>query len=276
LLPETYPDVDEVVRVLCLTEWLLLQRLKLFDVVWDLHANGRLCPHCAIPQIKQDLAIDQENYYDHGTLLEVQCDSAGIPRCNDGPAITPPRDVVDIVDGLGLPSRFIAIHCTSSDPVRDWPEYKWRKLIDYMCGMLALSVVEVGSKQLVTPHDTDFQRSLCGKLTMTETAEVLRRADLFIGVDSGPAHLANAVATPGVILLGKYRRFWNYMPYNGAFAMATHADMVRADGPAADIPVDAVLQIVINRLANAALQGLNSGTPQVRFGPETDLVAARQ
>lgn len=52
VLPEHYPEVDHVVVVRCLTEWMLLQRVRLFDVVWDLHADARMCPQCSIPQIK--------------------------------------------------------------------------------------------------------------------------------------------------------------------------------------------------------------------------------
>lgn len=42
-------------------------------------------------------------------------------------------------------------------------------------------------------------------LPLREVAEVIRRADLFIGTDSGPCHLADAVGTPGVILYAPHR-----------------------------------------------------------------------
>ena len=37
-------------------------------------------------------------------------------------------------------------------------------------------------------------------LPLPEAAELIRRADLFCGTDSGPAHLADAVGTPGAII----------------------------------------------------------------------------
>ena len=59
---------------------------------------------------------------------------------------------------------------------------------------------------------------MAGMLSILETAEVIRRAELFVGIDSGPAHLANAVATPGVILIGQYNAFKRFMPYSGLYA----------------------------------------------------------
>jgi ADP-heptose:LPS heptosyltransferase len=42
--------------------------------------------------------------------------------------------------------------------------------------------------------------------------EIIRHAVLFIGVDSGFAHVANALAIPSVLLLGRYRNFDSYLP----------------------------------------------------------------
>jgi ADP-heptose:LPS heptosyltransferase len=44
--------------------------------------------------------------------------------------------------------------------------------------------------------------NLAGKTTLRETAALLSRARLFIGNDSGPAHLAAAVGVPVVVLSG--------------------------------------------------------------------------
>lgn len=42
-------------------------------------------------------------------------------------------------------------------------------------------------------------------LGLPEAAELIRRADLFAGTDSGPAHLADAVGTPGAIIYAPHR-----------------------------------------------------------------------
>jgi ADP-heptose:LPS heptosyltransferase len=249
-LPSSYPEIDHVVIVRCLTEWMLLQRLRLFDVVWDLHINGRMCPRCCIPQDKPGTLPEQRNYFDYGSLLDVQCCSAGLPKLTDGPVLTPPPAAAAAVDSVALSPRFIAIHCISNEPCKDWPASKWETLIArILAADPTASVVEVGLRPLLVPQDHTRHRSLCGTLSLLEMAEVIRRAALFIGIDSGPAHLANAVGTQGVVLLGSYRSFRCYTPYSGGYASGETADIVRADGPVAGLPVEPVLAAVAARLA---------------------------
>lgn len=248
-LPDSYPEVDRVVIVGCLTEWILLQCLGLFDLVWDLHINGRVCPYCSIPQVKPGVLPNEQNYYDYGNLLDVQCQAAGLPKLTDGPVIASPPAAVATVNVLALPSRFIVIHCASNDPRRDWPVDKWRELLNrILAADHTVTIVEVGLRPLCVQRDGARQRALCGTLTLLETAEVIRRADLFIGIDSGPAHLANAVATPGVILLGTYAGFRSYMPYSGGYETGQAADIIRTDGPVAGLRVEAVFAAVMARL----------------------------
>jgi ADP-heptose:LPS heptosyltransferase len=45
-------------------------------------------------------------------------------------------------------------------------------------------------------------RNLAGKTSVRELAAVIEKLDLFLSVDSGPAHLAAAVGTPLVVLWG--------------------------------------------------------------------------
>jgi len=92
-------------------------------------------------------------------------------------------------------------------------------------------------------------------LPLPEAAELIRRADLFCGTDSGPAHLADAVGTPGAIIYAPHKHIaaqlskWkpegcNYLAFTPANDCATcgrhpcPADAARAC--AADIAVEKV------------------------------------
>jgi heptosyltransferase III len=55
--------------------------------------------------------------------------------------------------------------------------------------------------------------NLCGKLSPRESAAVLERAQLFIGHDSGPGHLAAAVRTPCVSVFGSHCLPGVWFPY---------------------------------------------------------------
>jgi len=57
-----------------------------------------------------------------------------------------------------------------------------------------------------------------GRLRFAQTADLLRRAALFVGPDTATTHLAAACATPTVALFGPTDpRLWGPMPKNGLF-----------------------------------------------------------
>ena len=248
---DNYPSVNEVITVECLTEWLLLWSLKSDkEIVWDLHLSNRVCPHCNIGFQKSGLAasLTYKTYYNYGNLLAVNCLSAGLSILTDAPTLSPPGQTINKVNRLELPEAFIAIHCKSNDTRRDWRKEKWRGLVSWITTDLGLSVVEIGSEPFIVQANDDRTKSLCGMLSIIETAEVLKRASLFIGIDSGPAHLANAVGTPGVILLGNHGPFRKYVPYSGNYADGTGAELIQWDDLPEAIPLDRVIASVSIRL----------------------------
>lgn len=247
-LIQSYASVDRVITVGCLTEWMLLWRRGLTDVVWDLHVRDRVCNICGIPLMKHREIPDIGNYFLFGNILEVQCLCAGLPKLAAGPRIDPPTGAKAAIDAIRLPRRFVAIHCRSNDPRKDWPADRWRSLVGRILTSWDIDVVELGLQPVVATSIGGRCHDLCGSLSILETAEVIRRAALFVGIDSGLAHLANALGIPGVILLGEYLGFQQYMPFGGAYRCEQAADMVRAAGPAADLAVEAVFDKIGRRL----------------------------
>ncbi len=249
-VPAGFATIDAVVKVNCLTEWLLLRAAGTGHPAWDLHINQRYCPRCQIPVHKTGPAgtLDSASYYGHGNLLAVECLSAGIPILTDGPELPFDASASAAIDRLGLPERFIAVHCASNEASRDWPKENWRALVGQLLQEPGIAVVEVGIRPVAIEHNDGAQQNLCGQLSIQQTAEVLRRAALFIGIDSGPAHLANAVGVPGIILLGLYKGFTDYMPYSGGYENGENATIVRTNGPMNTLPVTDVLAAVHQRL----------------------------
>ena len=187
-------------------------------------------------------------------MLEIFAKTAGLAESfadavmagfDDAPRVHPTAADAAAVNLLDLPHRFVAVHGRSNQDVRDWRDEKWR----HLAGLLAadgVPVVEVGVAA-VLPGARGVT-DLCGRLSILQTAEVLRRAAAFVGIDSGPAHLANAAGAPGVILLGRYRGYDRYLPYSGRYADESHADVIHCDGPAAEIPVGHVHDLLRRRL----------------------------
>jgi len=247
-LVENNPNVDGVMIVDCLTEWILLRKSRVLGEFIDLHPKERLCAVCGmtLKKTEGDPAIDVYNYYNHGNLLQAFTRSAGLTSFEiSGPQLHVPVSAVKAVDSLHLPEKFAVFHARSSTVARDWDDGKWAVLLEKIRNRHGIFTIEIGLSA-AAPSASSLYRSLCGQISLIELAEVIRRATVFIGVDSGPAHIANAVGTPGVILLGSYLSFRRYLPYSGGYADGSRAKLVYVDGPVKNITVESVYDAVTN------------------------------
>ena len=71
---------------------------------------------------------------------------------------------------------------------------------------------DVPLSEALTLHDR--LRDWTGTLTVTQTTALLERADLFIGADSGPAHLAASAGTLSIILFSGTNRPRQWRPWS--------------------------------------------------------------
>jgi ADP-heptose:LPS heptosyltransferase len=130
--------------------------------------------------------------------IEVYARLAGVPVPADRPRLELiGRALPDSIARPAGPGPLVAVSPGASWPIKRWPMAHWRDL----CAALrerGVRVVELG-------HGDDCIGgipSLMNRTTVQEAACVLRRADLFIGCDSGLMHLALAVDTPVLALFG--------------------------------------------------------------------------
>ena len=105
-------------------------------------------------------------------------------------------------------------------PNKDWPDYSWIAL----AGRLAQfgSVIEIGGAGAALPElPSRNYLDLRGRTSLEEMVAALAAADLYVGPDSGPMHVAAAVATPSVVIYGGYNVPENTLyPGNVALAMS--------------------------------------------------------
>jgi heptosyltransferase III len=244
-LIENNPHIGGTLVVHCLTERLLLANSGLFDEVFDLHFSDRYCSLCRRPLRKPegDSNINLTNYFHKGSLLSAMSQSTGLPALDDQPMVYIPESAARKVDSLNLPKEFVVINCTSNAPEKGWPREKWELLLGRIKETLGLPVFEVGTATFID-GPVNLSKSLCGKLSILESAEVIRRAKLFVGIDSGPAHLANAVGTPGVIIIGSHLGFKRYLPFSGAYGKGERSAIVYREGSVADVPPEQVFSEV--------------------------------
>jgi heptosyltransferase III len=258
-LIDSNPYIDMTLVVHCLSERLMLENTRLFEETIDLHFSDRYCSLCRMPLKKKgDSRIGLTTYFNHGGILSSFLKSAGLPPLDETPQVYVPVAAAQHVDSLDLPERFIVINCTSNNIEKGWPAEKWTELIGKIAVDYDLPVVEVGIAPLPFRNGSPKYIDLCGKRSILESAEVIRRAELFVGIDSGPAHLANAVNTYGIILLGHYLGFEKYMPYSGSYRSGGNAEIIYEDGPVANISVERVFETVHRHLDRNHFKACNA------------------
>jgi heptosyltransferase III len=242
------PNVQKVFFVNCLTTWIKIYRNYKFDKVYDLHFNGRSCKICQIPLFKSNSndLINGTNYFNYGGLLKAVCLHNKIEISDHYPQLYVPGNILTKSDRLIPTEPFIAIHCKSNEAIKDWENEKWEGLVDQLINDFNYHIVELGSHSNIKYLSGNFH-SQCGKISLLETASIIKSASIFIGIDSGPAHMANALGTPGIILLGEYNfGMKNYNPFSGNYSFSKNARLIYSNDFVRNITVEAVINRVMS------------------------------
>lgn len=173
----------------------------------------------AIPYIQSFISFPFESNV-HSTVNNLRLAGANIkipePRSVD--LNLPESNNQDVLQFLeGLPAPIIGLHpgygpphrkATSSKKNRGWPPKSFISLGQALQN-LGASIVLTGSSEdgpdcqrIARALDRSRTRVLAGQTTLPQLAGLIRRLQLFVSVDSGPAHLCAAVATPLIVLWG--------------------------------------------------------------------------
>lgn len=239
-----HPDLHAWLGVTCLTEWMLLKSLFWFLPRTDLHIDGRVCSWFGLRiRNPNPSPVTMDNYYDHGNLLRVLSLSAGLEGIDEAPFFhfgetTPVEHDLAALDG-----PYAVFHCRANQEDRNWPASGFERLARFLVQETPLSVIEVGLAP-VLPIGQPRVHSFCGRYRLDQYGYLIGRSSLFVGVDSGFAHVANAVGVFGVILLGHYRQYEHYMPYSGRYGRGENCLLLRHSGPVRDLDVDDVIRAV--------------------------------
>jgi len=129
-------------------------------------------------------------------------------RCRprfDAPAIGVRESEIGVrKSGIG---GLVVLHVGAGTPAKQWPAAYWRELLGRIIVAHGPQVVLVGSgkdckiaAEILGSRRWPGVVDCTGRLNVAELAAVLRRADVLVGADSAPAHLAAAVGTSVVVL----------------------------------------------------------------------------
>jgi ADP-heptose:LPS heptosyltransferase len=250
-LIQNNPCIDAVFTVHCLTEKEILIHSGLLNLAIDLHFPERHCALCPESWVRRAGAhtpgsVGLSNFYAFGSILRSVSLFAGVKPSDELPRVYIGENAKKTVDALRLPPLFAVFHCTSNTAEKDWPRDQWEKLARHVTAEHGCEIVEVGLQPTLNDSGLASYVNATGTLSILETAEVIRRGKIFIGVDSGPAHLANAVGTYGIVLLGSYLGFKKYNPFSGNYGDGSNAALLHVEGGVASIPLERVRQAVDN------------------------------
>ena len=118
-------------------------------------------------------------------------------------------------NGISLNENFVVLHPFSRDKHKAWRVDGYAKICDYICERWGIRTILIGGsdeleRSLVNKIAMTAKNSsvnLGGQLSLKQLAVALSRAVLFVGIDSGPMHIAAAVSTPVVAIFGPSRWF---------------------------------------------------------------------
>ncbi|MBI3466768.1 MAG: glycosyltransferase family 9 protein [Planctomycetes bacterium] len=118
----------------------------------------------------------------------------------------------------GPASPLVVLHTSAGTPAKSWPISHQSELLDPLARELQGSFVLVGdirdrgrSRQLAQSSRRTVDCT--GQLSLMQLAALLEEADLFIGPDSGPAHVASAMGTPSIVLFSGTNRVDCWRPW---------------------------------------------------------------
>lgn len=101
-----------------------------------------------------------------------------------------------LLSGKQMP---VAVHACPSWPGKTWPEEKWKELLKEL-NCLGVDPVLLGADRTLDIGSLGLD--LRGKTSLPQSMSVIAKCKIFVGIDSGPSHIAQAVGCPAVVLFG--------------------------------------------------------------------------
>jgi heptosyltransferase-3 len=240
-----HPHIDRVIVEHSLLSSIWLTVNNPFSHFYNLHLSGLRYDTYFRRELynaqAELIGLNQSNYYTNRNLLRGFYELCGITYQQS----KQPYLYLGEVSTTKLPANYWVIHRKSNGKDREWQDEGWITLIQQALETYDVNIIEVGVSEGLSFSHPKFI-SLVGKTSISEMAKIIAGADFFLGIDSGPTHIANAFEIPGLILLGQYKNFKNHMPYSGAYELGRATIYHYPNGSSVEIPAEIVWQQLSN------------------------------
>lgn len=247
-LAKADPAISAIITVTCFSEWILLKYFLPSKSIVDLHINEKGCSRHHLVNVKANpFNITIDNYFDKGNLLHAFSRSAGIEMPDD----IPPVLHFSLKDTALVTGKYMILHTSANNPEKMWRKKCWNELARFILANFdGYSVVEIGFEKNITDTDSRII-DMTGEKELAYIASIINTGSLFIGVDSGFAHFANALNKDAIIIIGAMGHFKEYMPYSGKFSNERKDTILYYHGQLSEMPCTTVFDFLIKKTGHS-------------------------
>lgn len=118
--------------------------------------------------------------------------------------------IAERLQAAGLQTSFAVIHPAAAADTKQWAADKFARVAEALArqGLGIVAITTAKEKSIIDElnRNTAAPAVAFTDLTLPEITALLARARMFVGNDSGIAHIAAAVATPSVVIFGSSNR----------------------------------------------------------------------
>lgn len=128
--------------------------------------------------------------------------------------------------------RWIAFHIGAGADAKRWPEPHWKRLAERVSREMDAQILWIGDRDaddrariilsLLDAKDRGRSTVICHLLGLDEVNTLLKRCDLLVTHDSGPAHIAAAAQVPTLVLFSGANRVEEWRPLSQRAMILNH------------------------------------------------------
>ena len=150
------------------------------------------------------------------------------PRTSLGISPKAAETVEQLLNEAGLSEQNIAlIHPAAAFATKQWAVEKFARVVEFLAerGFTSIAIAAPNEQALLEQlRSATFVNVLTFALSLPEVTALAARSQLFVGNDSGIAHIAAAVGTPSVVVFGS-SNIAHWRPWNSAPAEVVFEEM---------------------------------------------------
>lgn len=139
------------------------------------------------------------------------------------------RIAAHLAGGAQQRKPVFVLHLGAGTAAKQWSAAAWQELLGRLIVEHDPRIVLVGTaadrelaEEVLAGRAWPGVSNWLGQLSLLELAALLERADLFVGGDSGPAHMAAALDRPTVVLMSGTNHLWQWRPQGRNVAVLRH------------------------------------------------------